>query len=518
MGEGTVFNGDTLPGPAPGPFGPEEGDVFNGISLQGGVTGGDSGGGGLGLGYGTLFPPNPQSTVPTVPGGPLVLTAMAPGNPVGAFETYMQYNAASGGTPPYTWELVGGALPAGTAQSIAGTTGFLDQIFGNYLLQPGPYSYTLQVTDSSGIVSVNYVRGGTYTATDYQDEVLSTADNQLIMVVCVTANESPTSAVAEITGINTNGNALTFTRVFHDESFSYSDSSGDATNPVATISVDIFTAPAPTQLSATLGYIAAGSGSVSKGTVRVFVVNGLADINNPFDSGHSPSAFPNVATNLTGTASAPTNTGITTSAGGELLFAITLNHTTGGGADAAPTQDTNGWVPLPGSVLDNHGGSSGFSFFAASKLAATVQDNITVTAGFTDNFWYQAIFAFVGLPGGSQQTATATVTGNVTPVVPGTTTIEGPANPDGLVLGGNSTGVALYFTVPPYNTLMIELFAGTDGETEIASTFGARYFSGGSENTIILNQSDFGAPPPNGPIQYSIPGGSPPGHIVFSWS
>ncbi len=145
-------------------------------------------------------------------------------------------------------------------------------------------------------------------------------------------------------------------------------------------------------------------------------------------------------------------------------------------------------------------------------------NNATVTAGFTDDFWYQAVFAFAGSGTGTQQTATATITGNVTPVVPGSTTIDGPANPDGLVLGGSgSTVQGLYFVVPPYNTLMIELFSGTDGETEIASTFGARYQSSGSESTFIVNQSDAGAPPAGGVIQYSIPDGSPPGHIVFSW-
>lgn len=512
--EGTVFNGSTVPGPAPGPFDPSEGDLFNGQSLQGPVTGGDSGGGGLGLGHGSLFPPNPSPMVPVADGGPLVLTAISPGGSTGAFEQYMQYNAASGGVPPYTWELVGGALPLGTEQLIFSNSGWLDQIFGNVLLQTGPYSYTLQVTDSSGIVSVSNTGTDTYSGnltTFNGGSISTTAPNQLAMFVFISANEDATGAVAEITGLVTNGDALTFTRIFHDESFTYSDSAGNPGLPVATLSVDIFTAPASVQIGS-LGWTATGTGNVHQGLVMRFAINGLADIHNPFDSGHSPSAFPNIATGLTGTASAPTNIGITTSTPTELLFGITLNHTTGGGGDASPAPDANGWVPVPGATQDNHGGSCGFSFLAANKAVNTIQNDITVTANFTDNFWYQAIFAFVGAGSGFQQTATATITGNVTPVVPGSTTVDSP-------VGGSLADTSIaYFIVPPFNFLMIEMFAGSDSETFIASTFGARFNSGGSETTVILEAGGPGAPPAGGPIGYALGSGSPAGHITFSWT
>ena len=498
--EGIVFNGDTLSGPMPGPFGPEEGDVFDGKSTP--PDGVSSGSGGLGLGFGTIFPPNPAPVVGVDGGGPLVLTAIPTTS--AAFMPYNQYNAASGGIPPYTWELIGGAYPDGTGPLIFSVTGNIDQIYGEHLLQTGPFSYTLQVTDSSGVVSAAPTTQGTYVGTITQQGSMppTTADNQLYMIVCVTSNESPTSTVAEVTGVHINNNALIFTRVFHDASFTYSDPTANPSDPVATVSVDIFTCPVPKKMDATAGWTLQGNGVAAHGTIMMFIINGLADINNPFDS-----AFPNVAMNTTGTASAPTNT-ITTSAPAEFLFGLTINHTLGGG-EAAPAPDPNGWVPIPGSTIDNHGsGPGGFWLTATNKEAPTVLNNVTVTAGFTDSFWYQVILAFKGTPGGTQQTARATITGNVTPVVPGTATIEGPI---GSVLGDH------YFIVPPYNTLMIEMFAGTDGETTIASTFGARYNSGGSEHTVILNHSDFGAPPSGGPIAYVIPGGSPPGHIVFTW-
>jgi hypothetical protein len=511
--EGVVFNGSTLSGPTPGPFGSAEGDVFNGVSLPG-DSGGSSGSGGLGLGYGTNPPASPFPVVPTPSGGPLVLTAMTPG-PTAVFTPYMQYNAASGGTPPYSWELIGGALPLGTDQKILSTNGVLDQIYGNFLLQTGPFSYTLQVTDSSGVVSLAYIGNDTYASnpiTTFSGGSLSTTnDNQLAILVFVSSNESAASAVAQITSVTTNGNVLTFTRVFHDESFTFSDSAGDSGAPVATISVDIFTAPVPTQISS-LGWTAHGNGNVAHGTVMRFTVNGLADINHPFDP-----AFPNVAKNLTGTASAPTNTGITTSNPGGLLFGITINHTTGGGVDTTPVPDPTGWVPIPGGTQDNSGGSSGFSLMASNKEAPTVLNNITVTDGFTDNFWYQVIFAFIGSPGGSQQVATATITGDVTPVMPGTVTFDGPTGDgSGNLITGSGTGA--YFIVPPYNILMIEMFAGTDGPTTLASTLGARFSSEGSETTIILTPSDPGAPIIGGPMQYAIGGGSPAGHITFTWS
>jgi hypothetical protein len=71
-----------------------------------------------------------------------VTTSALPAASVGA--TYSHALAASGGTPPYTWSILNGALPKGLALSAAGS------ITGT-AAAAGTFSFTVKVTDSAAV-------------------------------------------------------------------------------------------------------------------------------------------------------------------------------------------------------------------------------------------------------------------------------------------------------------------------------------------------------------------------------
>jgi uncharacterized protein (TIGR03437 family) len=70
-----------------------------------------------------------------------ITSASLPGVSTGV--SYSQQLAAAGGTPPYTWTLVGGSLPAGMGLASAGA------ITGTSA-KAGTYTFTAKVTDSTG--------------------------------------------------------------------------------------------------------------------------------------------------------------------------------------------------------------------------------------------------------------------------------------------------------------------------------------------------------------------------------
>lgn len=81
-------------------------------------------------------------TIATVASTALVLNSTPSANQkVGVL--YSQTNIGAGGTPPYTYALTGGAIPVGTSFNV--TTG---TVSGTPTVA-GPYSYVVQVTDSS---------------------------------------------------------------------------------------------------------------------------------------------------------------------------------------------------------------------------------------------------------------------------------------------------------------------------------------------------------------------------------
>jgi len=91
------------------------------------------------------------------PGPVTVVTSSLPGGTVGS--SYSQTLSASGGTPPYSWSLVSGALPAGLSLSASGT------ISGSPTTT-GTANFTVQVADSASqtaqkALSIAVTAGGT---------------------------------------------------------------------------------------------------------------------------------------------------------------------------------------------------------------------------------------------------------------------------------------------------------------------------------------------------------------------
>ena len=90
-----------------------------------------------------LYPFSPSGSVAIV-GVPVVQTTSLPAGTAG--DAYAATLTASSGTPPYSWSVVSGALPAGLALSSAGA------ITGTPTTA-GSYQFTVQVTDAASLSS-----------------------------------------------------------------------------------------------------------------------------------------------------------------------------------------------------------------------------------------------------------------------------------------------------------------------------------------------------------------------------
>lgn len=512
--EGTVFDGDTLPGSSGFPDGVPEGTVFSGVSVTliptgGGTTGtggSSSGGGTLNLtpGGGSLPPSfgpaggkSPIIQAPTVFGGPLtLLTYPSTSQAVGV--NYSQLNIGQGGVPPYSYFITAGRVPAGTALITAnGTLGNIGRVSGLPTVA-GPFSYTVEVQDSSGIVSIENLGAGNSLL--YGPSIVTSAPNQLVMLVIITSVED--MVLSDITGISCPD--LSFTRILHDESFTYSDSTGDPTYPVASFSVDIFTAPAPTIIThSNWSIISSPLNYFNHSEAYLLVIGGLKDVNNPFD----PNVLlPAITENLSGTASAP-NTTVSTTEADVTLLNLTVNHTlgAGGGGGTTPVQ-APGWTPAIGGSVYTSGGSSSFGALVSSMTPEppAIQNAVLFTSGFTDNWWYSASFAFVGT-GGVPATVSKVISGNIGPVVPGSQTF--------------TAGETGYFLAPPYNTLVVEIYGGSISGSSVITNYALLMSAGIDDYSITtLTPSTTGAPPVGGTLKYDVGTGSPGGEVIFTWS
>jgi len=515
-------DGDVVPAlPAPIP------DDGPGLVLDGVSVDDPTGGGGGQPGGGTINPPNPGPPNPT----PLPKTVLelfcAPcaASNSGVHKFFDQTSVASGGVQPYFYDISGGTLPDGTELLTEnGTLNNSARVYGQ-ATTVGPYSYKVRVTDSTGILSFAPIGNGTHGSglATYSNDgpgsvhtgALNTPDdNQLIMLICITARDVSGSPVFnEVTDITSS--SLSFTRIFHD-TFTYTDSAADAALPVACISIDIFTAPAPTQI--TTGITWQGHLSISSdfsnhisGTIAALSIGGLKDINNPFDpllDFSSPG--PNVAVNTSGSASAPTNTHIDTSIASATLFALTINHDTFPNATGvAPS----GWILLGDSNTSTP--ASGINMMLSYQTQTAILTGAEAVAWFSDNFWYQLVVAFNG-KGCLPLTAEQTVSGTITGVVPGMEIITLNSSPE--LVASDGEGL---FQVPVYNNLRIEVFGGSLTGTQLNSTFGADLSVGVNGHAVYnFTPATPGAPIDDGSgvMPYTIGTGSPAGEIIFTWS
>lgn len=242
-------------------------------------------------------------------------------------------------------------------------------------------------------VTIENVTGGTYNGSGASPNsggggITTSGPNRTVVIMCRTSRANVSADINQVTAISAAG--LTFTRVLHDVSWTYSDP-GAGGFPVASHSVDVFTAPAAVaQTGLSWTSTVSGDGFVNAGSFIEFAVAGLADITNPFDT-HA--GLPVINTNNSGTGSAPANTVSTNSTIGLLLQFI--NNHTSPSADAAASA-TSGWTAVTGTPFDNSGAACGAMLFAQTKQTAAPQSGLVVTAPYTDLYWSAVMFAFAG--------------------------------------------------------------------------------------------------------------------------
>ena len=162
-------------------------------------------------------------------GSPLSITSTTlPGATTGV--AYAQLLAATGGTPPYTWTLAGGSLPAGMGLASTGT------VFGTSP-KAGSYTFTVRVTDSTGafvvgsfsiavtppavtITTPSPLPSGMVTV-NYPTQVLSAAGGYAPYTFAAPANSLPTGLLlasnGSISGTPTVTGTFTFTLTATDE-------------------------------------------------------------------------------------------------------------------------------------------------------------------------------------------------------------------------------------------------------------------------------------------------------------
>ena len=258
-------------------------------------------------------------------------------------------------------------------------------------------------------VAVENVTGGTYhgsgaspNSTVAAGGITTSGADRLVVIMCFTGRENTSADINEVTAITASG--LTFTRILHDVSYTYSDSVGDPSYPFTSTSIDIFTAPAATPLTG-LSWTStmSGDGFTNNGGVIEFAVSGLHDITAPFDTN---AGLPYIAKNISGASSAPALAGFSTDQANDLLLTFAVNHNPS--VDATPSA-TSGWTALAGLPFDTaYSGASGQELFVQYKNVSVPQSSATITAPYSDDYWYMVGFAFTADAPGNVWASTET--------------------------------------------------------------------------------------------------------------
>jgi hypothetical protein len=229
----------------------------------------------------------------TITLGPLVITTAAtlPAGVVGA--SYSQTLAATGGVPPYTWQVKSGAWPPGLIFSSGGAlTGAPSQV--------GSFSFTVQVTDSSAasasrVFSLLVSAPGCASSLNYSGQAFSAAGGSGTVTVtapsgCQWTASSQLSWVAITAGASGNGNGAV--------AFQVAANSGAARSGAIAIAGFPFTveqsAASPAGLS-TIGSIAqVTSGGGWKSTLTLINTGSASEeaLVNFFDDYGNPLALP----------------------------------------------------------------------------------------------------------------------------------------------------------------------------------------------------------------------------------
>ncbi len=238
---------------------------------------------------------------------------------------------------------------------------------------------------------VENVAGGTYTGSGASPSSTTLGDintsgtNRLVVIVCVTARGNSSADYNFPTAISAAG--LTFTSLIHQE-FTYTDTPGGGSYPVASFSIDVFTAPAATaQSSLTWTSTMSGDGFVNDGSGYVFAV---ANVNPsaPYDASVS---LPKNANSFTGSATTPEITGFTTDDTNDLLMTICVNHNSS--SDTVPSA-TSSWTEIAAPIHADSGAGATHNYVFVQTLDQASPGTISISAAYTDEFWDMIGLAF----------------------------------------------------------------------------------------------------------------------------
>ena len=225
-------------------------------------------------------------TAPTI----TISTAPLPAATVGAI--YSRTISASGGTPPYTYTISAGSLPAGIVLSSAGLLSGTPTVSGTFSFtvtatdtstSPGPYqgttTYTLTVNPATATLNFTTIPAEIYGDQPFTVTASSVSTGTIAYsVVSGPATINPSTGLVTLTGAGT----VTL-KATQAATTSYSSSTAATTinvaeQPSATVVSAGQTATAPNQsvtLTAAVSATIAGTAAIPTGTVA-FLVNGTA--------------------------------------------------------------------------------------------------------------------------------------------------------------------------------------------------------------------------------------------------
>jgi hypothetical protein len=221
--------------------------------------------------------------------------------------------------------------------------------------------------------------------------ITTVGPNRVIVWASLTGRDNNATDYQRVTAIT--GSGLTVNHPVSQD-YTYNDSAANASFPVASMHLDIFWALCPsTTASQSWSSTITGDGFVNNSSLLVFTLAGC-DPANPIDTDASNFKF---ASNVSGSASAPSVSGFSTQASASGLLLLMYNHHTGGASPtipAAPTGPGGAWTLASGQFQSGGGGPSELSCSCAIQNFAAPQSSITVTGATSDNDWGALLMAF----------------------------------------------------------------------------------------------------------------------------
>lgn len=238
-------------------------------------------------------------------------------------------------------------------------------------------------------MALEHVVGGTYNGSGASPTsgtvgtITTDGPDREIVIIAVSGRDNTTTDFQRVTAISASG--LTFVNKLSQD-FHWTDNA-DVGFPVGSMHMDIFTAHASAQLTGlTWSSTITGDGFVNNGAGFVLPVSG-ASVSAPIDTNAANFSF---SSNVSGPASAPSISGISTDATDVLLLMPIVQHKLGGGGSTITAP--SGWS-LQGPVLANLGAAASQFNMAVAFKELGKQTTATFTAGSSDDFWGTAIAA-----------------------------------------------------------------------------------------------------------------------------